>query len=96
MQNKDSASELITGGAGEHVFCRECERNKICQDKPILPKILRCCSDAISFYSANVNYQNYPWRGSYLDQPKWIMEMNNIIGTEKAKVEAWQREHHGN
>jgi len=97
MNGKDSVPELLKGEQGEYTFCRNCERDNICQDKATLPKILRCCSDAIEFYSANRNFKNYPWPGSYRDQPKWIMEMSNIIGTEKAKVdEEIRKREHGN
>jgi len=97
MQNKGSVPKMLKGWQGENTFCRNCERNNICQDKAILPKILRCCSDAIEFYSANRNYKNYVWPGSYRDQPKWLMEMSDIVGIEKAKVdEEIRKREHGN
>jgi len=61
--------------------------NETCKHKETLPKILRCSRDAIEFYFANQNYKNYVWKGSYRDQPMWLMEMSGIVGKVKKDVE---------
>jgi len=61
--------------------------NHTCRSKEILPKVLRCCRNAIEFYFANQNYKNYIWKGSYQDQPSWLMEMSGIVGKIKAEID---------
>ena len=83
----DSADKCLKGVQGEHAFCSDCELNETCQHKESLPKVMRCCSDAIEFYFANQNYKNYPWSGSYRDQPMWLMQLSGIVAKVKKEVD---------
>ena len=80
INNKDSVDRVIAGYGGQYAFCNNCELDKTCQHKDVLPKVLRSCRDAIEFYMANQKYQNFVWKGSYRDQPSWLMTMSNIVG----------------
>ena len=86
LRNGDGVQELIRGKAGDYHFCRNCELNEACTGKRLLPKIMRCSIDAINFMMANLNYKNYIWKGSYRDQPRWLMQMASIAGNERKEV----------
>ena len=87
MYNEGAADDIIRGRSGDDMFCSNCELDKTCQYKDRLPKVMRCCTDAIEFYFANQNYKNYIWKGSYRDQPIWLMEMSGIVGRIKKEVD---------
>ncbi len=86
VNNGDSVDRIIAGFGGREIFCKECELNETCTNKDVLPKVLRSCKDAIEFYFANQKYQNFVWQGSYRDQPLWLMDMSNIVGTTIAEM----------
>jgi len=86
VNNKDSVDRVMAGYGGRVIFCKECELNDVCENKDMLPKVLRSCRDAIEFYMANQKYKNYIWPGSYRDQPMWLMDMNNLIGATIAEM----------
>lgn len=91
MQNGDSAPQLIQGYAGEYQFCSNCLSQDICNKKG-MPKILRCCYDAIEYSIANQNYQDHIWAGSYRDQPHWLVIMSAIVSNERNKILEENRE----
>jgi len=86
VNNGDSVDRVIAGYGGQAIFCDNCEMNLTCKHKDVLPKVLRCCKDAIEFYFANLKYKNYVWQGSYRDQPEWLMNMSNIVGLTIAEI----------
>ena len=86
VNNKDSVDRVIAGYGGRYTFCSKCELDETCTKKDILPKVLRSCRDAIEFYFVNQKYKNFVWKGSYRDQPVWLMEMSNIVGQTMAEM----------
>ena len=86
INNGGSVDRVIAGYGGQAIFCDNCELNETCKHKDILPKILRSCKDAIEFNFANQKYQSFVWKGTYRDQPEWLMQMSNLVGTTIAEI----------